>query len=314
MSRGTSEKTVNFYRVMAVKPGELEPKVVAQLPWSDLMRSVATWTHGQRGVVMDGETFLGEPCLVSPEYHLCLARNKGQAEWLGRLDQSQAISELDPAEQERLFELTYIAFLSYGNIVGLIRGSNSAPTARALAEWLTATQILGAGIRAAVLPCVDPDAMAEINSTTEATLAEIEVPAGSIFGSTDGLGLSQALSQLGSEYEASTYTIVLKAGRSAEDAPQRRAVHAFAVEIANLLRRSNVFVRSAKARLVITDSDVGHLRVESLDLLEQRISVRIRMSTADEAGKALTGTGAIHATLSRSAPMRAKLQRSLPEQ
>lgn len=294
MARGAAQKTIYFFEVREELHGN--SNAVALQDWNSTLRQLGTLTTSEREVLIDGDVYIGEPYLVDGNYHLRILREKPDGEWLAVLRQSdKKISDFDAPRGSTLLELSYVAFLEFGNLVGLIRGSNSAPTASAVAKWLTAFEVLGHDVEVDLAPCIDPLAVDSIANSGEATLAEIKVHTPGYTPPAQGTGITDAIDVLKAHYGALDFRITITTGWGDVDRVGRADVRRATTDVIALTSEQPGLVSAASTRVVQYHGEAH--RVQEVDLLKQRVTAKVTISTVDESGRVVSGERAVLAIL-----------------
>ncbi|THG33266.1 hypothetical protein [Naasia lichenicola] len=78
-------------------------------------------------------------------------------------------------EKGQLVETSIVAFLSYGNVIGFIQGSTSAPTPRAFEEWLNGLRLLGNGLVIETEVMVSHEVQQLLKESSEVSQIEVKM-------------------------------------------------------------------------------------------------------------------------------------------
>jgi hypothetical protein len=128
------ERTVAFYEIVEAKADE-QPRL-DQMEWAEFLATLSRTKLGRRIVEADA-TLIGQAVTYEEEDHLLLHRAKDPGEWLSLLHwDTGEWRELEMRAAEGYLETSVICFLPFGNLVGMMRGSTSAPSHKALETWL----------------------------------------------------------------------------------------------------------------------------------------------------------------------------------
>lgn len=132
--RRMPERTVAFFEIVTSASGEQAR--IPQLDWDQALASLATASVQER--MVDKEmTLVGSVATVHEQDHLLLHRVKDATEWLSMMDwNSGEWRELEQNASRGFVDTSAISFLPFGNVVGIMAGSVSAPTQRGLETWL----------------------------------------------------------------------------------------------------------------------------------------------------------------------------------
>jgi hypothetical protein len=129
------ERTVAFYEIVPSISGE--QCRAEQLPWEKTLGALATTKDVKERTFESDSVFVGNTIIVDEEDHLLLHRVKNAGEWLSVLDWNTGEwRELESKATEGYLDTSAVCFLPYGNVIGLMQGSTSAPTHKSLQTWL----------------------------------------------------------------------------------------------------------------------------------------------------------------------------------
>ncbi|NEW75057.1 hypothetical protein [Streptomyces rhizosphaericus] len=166
------KKTVAFYEIVRAKEAggfRLEKTI----DWGQALTNLSRQPIETLRIEYDGDAYVGNPIQVDGVRHLVLARVRAgdihQVDWV-----TQRIDPLQLDGDRDVVDTTIACFLPYGNIVGLMQGSASAPRATTLQRWLNA---VNSGLRehVAVIPLVGRDAWGKLERAEAVNLFEMRV-------------------------------------------------------------------------------------------------------------------------------------------
>jgi hypothetical protein len=133
------ERTVSFYEIVDLVDGEHVR--VQQRDWNGILSRLArarvderTWNTDQR--------LVGTVHTSQVEDHLLLHKVKREGEWLSTMNMDTGEwRQLELQAAEGYLDTTVIAFLPYGNVVGVMQGSVAAPSHKSLEGWINGLRI-----------------------------------------------------------------------------------------------------------------------------------------------------------------------------
>ncbi len=285
-------RTVSFFEIVEEKHPTNERMPHAE--WQSILTVLAAQKLSARVWNGPDKTLIGEPLVIHDEsIHLKLMKVRDQASWLSVYNEdAESIADLDLEDKTLLLETSIVAFLNYGNIIGIIQGTASSPTSTSLAEWINGIGFLQDGLEVATQPLVSHDAVGKLNDATEATRVEVKMHT-SKAGALEKRGarlLSSVLRRVQQTYGAMTVTVILQASRAKDGADARRTMRE---ELDVVLAASdNDEVAKASAKLVYIDSS-DKARSEEVDFVKQKITAKRMVPTTSADGSSIRNTSAV---------------------
>ncbi|MGA4877506.1 hypothetical protein [Streptomyces lydicamycinicus] len=171
---GERRKTVAFYEVVRAKEaGSLR---FDHLDWAKVLTNLDHLPFERRRMVHEDDIYVGEPIELNDRKHLVLARLRDgdlqQIDW-----DRQRIDSLRLDGNRNVVDTSIICFLPYGNVIGVLQGSQSAPRPTALQRWLNA---VSTGIQEdlAVIPLVGKSAWEKLEKAESVNLFEMRLRPG----------------------------------------------------------------------------------------------------------------------------------------
>ncbi|MDA4893250.1 hypothetical protein PFZ55_40950 [Streptomyces sp. MS2A] len=289
------ERTINFYEIVKwinVTSNER----MAQADWQAILKELASVPLRERVWNGPDRTLIGEVMHVDGAYHLKLMLVRDQDAWLDVYnEQKDTIGELELDDATQLVEPSIIAFLDYGNVIGLIQGSTTAPTPSSFTAWLNNLKILGDGFTVDTEPMVSHEIQQMINQSTELDRISIKVHTNKADAlEKRGSKLSKVLRAVKEEYGSMVVTVILQPGRAKDMAEGRAAVREEAKVIAEA--SDNNEIKSAKGRLVYIEADDKRRGVD-VDFAKQKITAKRKISTTAEDGSPIRNESAVRAII-----------------
>lgn len=293
--RATRERTISFYEIVKVI-GRSENQRLEHADWNSILGSIEDVPLGSRVHSGPRRTLIGEVLRVDGKRHMKLLLVRDQDAWLSVYDPTaESVDDLNLGEQGQLVETSIVAFLGYGNVIGLIQGSPSAPGVGALEEWLIGLEVLGAGVQLDSEPLVSHEAQQMLTQSSEASRIEVKMHTSRADAlEARGSGLSRVLRAVNADYGPMTVTVILQASRKRDQAEGRRAVRE---EAQRILEASDAQeVAKASAQLIFINPDET-TRTEGVNFIKQRITAKRNIPTASADGSPIRNEAAVRAIL-----------------
>lgn len=125
-------RTVAFFEIVDPKGGRM-----TDVDWPDLMARLSKAEPTARRFTSDTRDLIGTVYTHTDADTLLLSTVRDPGELPQRMSFTDGtIEEFEIAAGEGVIETSNVVFFNPGNVVGLIRGSTSAPTTTALEEWI----------------------------------------------------------------------------------------------------------------------------------------------------------------------------------
>lgn len=143
MAPKTRQLTCRFFRILAVKDGEVTP--VQDVAWPAVLSKWGERPYTERRVELSTGVHVFEPRPGASSRSLAIHRLKDDQEFLSQLDEQGIVTEVMAIDENgRVFaDSSCVAFLPYGNIFGLVRANQAAPMAAKVADWINEVRIFG---------------------------------------------------------------------------------------------------------------------------------------------------------------------------
>lgn len=133
-------------------------------------------TLGDRTREIGGRLYIGEVIFAEEHAHLKLLKVRDREAWMGIYDaKAKRLEDIVQGDTSQLYETSIVSFLDFGNIIGIIQGSTSAPTATAVCEWIEELGVLGKGNQLATQAVLSKQAREDLTRSSEATRIETTV-------------------------------------------------------------------------------------------------------------------------------------------
>jgi hypothetical protein len=288
-------RTINFYQIKKFKNHSINEKI-KHSDWNAILGALDKLPLGERVWTGVTRTLIGEVLKVNGNRHLKLMLVRDQDAWLDVYDPAaQSISDLDLGVSGQLLETSIIAFLPYGNVIGLIQGSTTAPTPTAFTEWLNGLKIIANAGQLETEVMVSHEAQQLIRQSSEASQIEVKMHTNKADAlEKKGSRLSQILRTVNQEWGPMTVTVILRASRAKDQGEGRALLRAEASKIFEATEDNAV--ASAKAKLLYIDPD-DNTRSEEVDFAKQKITAKKKIATTGEDGSPIRNSSAVIAIL-----------------
>ena len=289
------ERTINFYEVVKWVNVSTNERM-EHADWQAILKDLASVPLRERVWTGPDRTLIGEVMHVDGAYHLKLMLVRDQDAWLDVYNtQKDTIGELELDDATQLLEPSIIAFLDFGNVIGLIQGSTTAPTPSSFTLWLNNLEILGDGFTVDTEPMVSHEIQQLINQSAELDRISIKVHTNRADAlEKRGSKLSKVLRAVKEEYGSMVVTVILQPGRAKDMAEGRKAVREEAKVIAEA--SDNNEVRRATGRLVYIESDEKRRGID-VDFAKQKITAKRKILTTAEDGSPIRNESAVRAII-----------------
>lgn len=302
---GTRKRSVAFYEIVRAKDAvnaRFEP-----LDWPTVLDNLKDASIAERRVIHDDDIYLGEAIHLDNANHLVLARLRDgdlqQVDW-----DSQRIDALELDGNRSVVDTSIICFLPFGNVIGVIQGSPSAPRPTALQRWLNAIES-GIPEDIAVVPLVGKSAWEKLEKADSVNLFEMRLRPGSdMFPSaSEGLGNFASNARKQNPDALITVNIKIPKGRglsrsSARSRGERRlhtSVRAFLSDFGNLVGPHGSVDR-AIAHVMLSASDGGAVE-EKINFVNDHITASTQVVLPRGSGASPWFETAVRAVLGAAA-------------
>ncbi|MEX8032479.1 hypothetical protein AB6V29_05555 [Microbacterium sp. 20-116] len=301
------ERTINFYEIVKYVNFSTNERMI-HADWQSILEALASVPLRERVWEGPEKTLIGEVMRVDGQSHLKLMLVRDQDSWLDVYNsQKDTVGELQLEDSAQLLETSIVAFLPYGNVIGLIQGSTTAPTPGGFAQWLNGLKVLADDFTVDTEPMVSREIQNLINQSAELDRISVKVHTNRADAlEKRGSKLSSVLRAVKEEYGSMVVTVILQPGRAKDMAAGRAAVREEAKVIAEA--SDNNEVRSAKGRLVYIEADDKRHGVD-VDFAKQKITAKRRISTTSEDGSPIRNESAVRAIVEVALEHEAELRK-----
>ncbi|UYL86895.1 hypothetical protein SEA_RAVENCO17_42 [Gordonia phage RavenCo17] len=302
----TGERTISFYRILKYKnTAQNEP--IEQIDWYKVLTFLEKQSLARRTSNVGGRILIGEILFYEEQAHLKLLKVRDIEAWLGVYnDAEKSVTDLEFDETNQLYETSIVSFLEFGNVIGMIQGSTSAPTSSAVVEWLEALEIFGSGVHLVSEAVLSNEARNELKTAPEASRIETTISTTKAQAlETRGSKLSPILRKVSEEFGPMTVTLILQTSQARDNTEGRQILRAEAANLAAAAGENEV--SKAKAKLVYIDAD-EKMRSREVDFVKQRITAKRKIGSVDDQGQPIRNLSAVRAILQVAAEHDAELR------
>ncbi len=282
------ERTISFFEVVLMDKGE--QKRVKQFDWPKMLASVSTATLSAR--TWEGDhTFVGNVVTYDEEDHLLLHRVKDASEWLSVLNfDTGEVTELESAAGQGYLDTTALAFMPYGNVVGLMQGAVSSPTHKSLEGWLNGLKLFGKGPSLVVRPLLSKAEVERLQQADGASKIEIRIGSHKIAALNERQGrLASMLKRASADYGDIRVTLTISVPRGKTRDEDRRKLLDDLRDLGEVMPEA---AELAKARLVYADAG-GQEYGQLVEFVEHHITAKRRVPAVDKEGNSIRLSAAV---------------------
>jgi hypothetical protein len=295
-TRPMKERTVAFYEIVAAKSGEQER--VEQLPWEETLAALAKKRDVTERTFESDAVFVGNIATVHEEDHLLLHRVKSPGEWLSVLNWNTGEwRELESRASEGYLDTSVICFLPYGNVIGLMQGSASAPTHRSLQTWLNGLKLFP-DMQLVARPLMSRAEVEKLRRASGASKIEIRIGSSKMSALADKSGrLASFLHRASLEYGDVDVTVIISVPRGKARDEDRELLLADLRDLEDVVPEA---AERARARLVYAE-ERGPEYSRLVELVEHHITAKRRVAAVNEEGESIRILSGVDAILSAAA-------------
>ncbi|MEV4905679.1 hypothetical protein AB0N46_13620 [Streptomyces albidoflavus] len=283
-------RTITFFEIVSNVAGEQAR--VPQIAWEQALASLATASVQDRMVAKE-TTLVGSVATVLEQDHLLLHRVKDSTEWLSEMDWSTGEwRELEQNASRGFVDTSAVCFLPFGNVVGLMQGSVSAPGSRGLETWLNELHLFSDPLT--VRPVLSRAEAERLGTAQGASRVEIKIGghrASALRGRTGRLARFLHLAY--NAYGDINVTMVISVPRGKSRDEDRQALLDDLRDIAPVAPDA---AERARAQLVFAEAD-GSEQSRLIELTEHHITAKRRVPAVDDQGNSIRILSAVGAIL-----------------
>ncbi|MGW3557788.1 hypothetical protein ACWDNT_10535 [Streptomyces sp. NPDC000963] len=274
-------KTVSFYEVVRGKD-DYSPRM-DEVPWQQALEVVSFKPGNERTFTTpEGERFIGEAVFAADSLHLIVGRIGAGYHQTVDLDQGH-IEDLRLDGNKGFIDTTTVCFLEFGNIIGVLHGSQSSPRASSIQRWMNACGFTTDDI--ALWPVISQDVWLKLKNASAVHNFEFSFRPNPAFMPPIDTSIFGFTRDAGERYQDHRLTFKIEVpkrgpgGVTSRARGQRRlqedAMH-FVAELGQLggLERARA--------LVTTSTEEGYLKDEPLDFLKHHVTAKKRVEVRSE--------------------------------
>jgi hypothetical protein len=290
------ERTVAFFEVVAARGAAQER--VEQLPWEETLAALAQRRDVVERTFESDSVFVGNTTTVEEEDHLLLHRVKSPGEWLSVLNWNTGEwRELESRASEGYLDTSVICFLPYGNVIGLMQGSGSAPTHRSLETWLNGLKFFP-DMPLVVRPVMSRAEVEKLKKASGASKIEIRIGSSRTSALGDKSGrLASFLHRASLEYGDVDVTVIISVPRGKAHDLDRELLLADLRDLEEVVPQA---AERARAKLVYAEEH-GPEYSRLVELIEHHITAKRRVAAVNEEGESIRILSGVDAILEASA-------------
>ncbi|MFE5089438.1 hypothetical protein ACFRCI_03365 [Streptomyces sp. NPDC056638] len=277
-------KTVSFYEVVHAKDDQY-PRM-DEVPWQEALEEMSFKPAAQRTFTTpDRDRFIGETVFAADMMHLLVGRIGSGNHQTVDLDQGH-IEDLRLDGNKGFIDTTTVCFLDYGNIIGVLHGSQAAPRATAIQRWMNACGFTTEDV--ALWPVISQDVWTKLQQASAVHNFEFAFRPNPAFMPHDGSSIFGFTKKAGERYPDHKITLKVEVpkrgpgGVTSRARGHRRlqedAMH-FIAELGYLVGPSGIEMARA---LVTLPTEEGYLKDEPLDFLKHHITAKKRVEVRAE--------------------------------
>lgn len=302
-ARPMKERTVAFYEIVSSISGE--QCRVEQLPWEKTLGALATTKDVKERTFESDSVFVGNTIIVDEVDHLLLHRVKNAGEWLSVLDWNTGEwRELESKATEGYLDTSAVCFLPYGNVIGLMQGSTSAPTHKSLQTWLNGLKFFP-DMELVVRPVMSRAEVERLRTANGASKVEIRIGSSKMAALQDRSGrLASFLRRASLDYGDVDVTVIISVPRGKARSEDRERLLADLQDLEHVVPEA---AERARATLVYAEQS-GPEYSRLVELVEHHITAKRRVAAVNDEGQSIRILSAVGAILGVAAEHEAELR------
>ncbi|MFE3835468.1 hypothetical protein ACFXOW_23795 [Bacillus subtilis] len=299
------KKTVAFYEIVRSKEaGDI--RIPYQIDWPAVLKNLEDIDPTERRYRNGDDVFYAEPIMAEEGHHLALARLRDGE--LHEIDWAKGIGRLNLANNKSVADTSIFCFLPFGNIIGVLQGSVSAPRPTAFQRWLNGNNQTGISEELAVMPLIGKNAWEKLKKAEAVNLFEMRLRPGPLIlpGETEGLASFSREAHKANPDALVTLTIKIPRGRGYRDSLRSRAERRLRNDVEGFLSQHGGLigpdgsVDRAIAHVILSSSD-GELEEDKINFVSNHITAKKNVTLRRSRGNAPWYEAAVRAVLQASA-------------
>lgn len=277
-------RVVSFYEVVRGKDDH-NPRMDL-VDWQEALNDVLGRPATHRTFTTpDSDTYIGESVAYMNQMHLIVGRIGAGNMQTVDLDHGH-IEELRLEGNRGFIDTSTVCFLDYGNIIGVMRGNQSAPGSSAIQRWMNACGMITEDV--ALWPVISKSVWEKLEKASAVHNVEFTFRPNPAWMPQDGVSLFGFGREAGERYSDHRVTIKVEVPKRGGGGPTSRArghrrLQDDAVSIVSglgyLVGPSGI----DRARALVTSPTAdGHYKEEALDFLKHHVTAKKRVEVHDE--------------------------------
>ena len=289
------DRTIQFYEIVDLV--DANPIRVKQRDWQSILLHLGNAKLSERTFKTPDQTLVAT--VHGSEAggdHLLLHKVKREGEWLSTMNmETGEWRELEHRAAEGFLDTTVIAFLDFGNVIGLMQGSTSAPSHKALENFINGVPLVTKPVVVRALTT-----RAEVEKLATASGAQkIEIRLGA--NRAEALGqkqgrLARMFRTAAEDFGDVKITVTISVPRGGGREEERRVLRE---ELTDLGQAMPEAAEIAKANLVFADPGGGEYS-RLTEFVEHHITAKRRVPTVDDQGNAVRILSAVQVIMGAS--------------
>lgn len=281
MATSLKKKTVAFYEVFDSEGRTLPDP----LPWDEFLTQLAKESVEKRKHKLWNTIHWASAYAYDDRDHFILARYRQDAPSTLDVATGEFIDH-ETDTQRPWVELAVASFVPDTNKFGYVLGSSASPRASSMEEWINEHDFFDAPI--SIGPVINPDVLARLNGAAEVKLLGVKLARGQVAANPQSHGIFTAARTLSENYGDVDIEIVVKVAGQVDrkhnreregllDAARGVLGHDFKKAVAELLHFN----------------EQGKAEIETVNLLNDRLAVKMNVSVTDSEGNPIRIQSAI---------------------
>lgn len=283
MATSLKKKTVAFFEVFDSE-GQTIP---AALPWDVFLARIEKQSVKERQHRLWGTIHWASAYPYAERNHFVLARSREDAPSTLDVATGEFIDHENDI-QKPWVEISVASFIEGTNKFGYILGSSASPRVSSMEEWINRHELFDAPI--SIGPAVNPNVLARLNGAAQVKLLSVKLARGQVGSNPQDHGIFTAARTLSEDYGDVDIEIILKVAG--------RVDHEHDTEREGLLDAARGVLghdfKKAVAEL-LHFNDQGKAESEEVNLLNDRLATKMKVSVTDAEGNPIRIQSAIAA-------------------
>lgn len=297
------ERAVQFFEIVdSIEGNQIR---VTQRDWNGILSLLGRAKVDERTWRTD-QTLIGTVHSSQQDDHLLLHKVKSEGEWLSVMDMNTGEwSELEFQASRGYLDTTVIAFLPYGNVIGVMQGSTAAPGSKSLENWVNGLKLFTKPV--VVRPLLSKAEVQKLATASGATKVEIRIGAHKAQALQNKSGrLARFLRTASDDYGDLRVTVTISIPRGGGREEDRQRLLADLQDLEDVMPGA---ADMAKAKLVYTNSNGGEY-AQLAEFVEHHITAKRRVPAVDEEGNSIRILSAVQVILGVAAEHEEELRKA----